>query len=94
MYNILSFGLGIGAWALGIAAICSSKHPWFCVGSLSACGLSLLLQLMEVLRRVNLQDWTALMDTMDAVVTAAKILLTVTLALNIAACLRKTKSPR
>jgi len=94
MLNILSFAFGLLSWALGIAAVWKYHNPWLSSASLSVTGLSLLLQLMEVLRRVRLQDWSALMDTMEAVVTAAKLLLIVTLALNILASLRKAKHNR
>lgn len=88
MYNILSLTLGLAAWGLGIAAICKNGCPWCILFSLTACGASLAGQLLEVRRRVALSDWTALMDTLDAVVFAAGVLLMVTTVLNLAAVLR------
>lgn len=88
MYNILSLTLGLAAWGLGIAAICKKGCPWCVFFSLTACGTSLAGQLLEVRRRVVLSDWSALMDTMDAVVFAAGALLMVTAVLNLAAMLR------
>lgn len=87
MYNVLSFALGLLALGLGIAAICKNGCRWYVLFSLTACGVSLAGQLLEVQRRVALSDWTALMDTMDAVVHDAVLLLAITTALNLAAVL-------
>jgi len=89
MYNFLSLALGLAAWGFGIAAICKRGCPWWILLSLTACGASLMNQLLEVRRRVDLGDWSALLDTMDTVVFAAGVLLAVTAALNLAAALRK-----
>lgn len=88
MYNILSLTLGLAAWGLGIAAICKKGCPWCLLFSLMACGASLAGQLLEIRRLVGINDWTALMDTLDAVVFAAGVLLMVTAVLNLAAVLR------
>lgn len=87
MYNALSFALGLLALGLGIAAICKNGCLWYVLFSLTACSVSLAGQLLEVQRRVALSDWTALMDTIDAVVHDAVLLLAITTALNLAAVL-------
>lgn len=91
MYNLLSFALGLAAWGFGIAAIRKKGCPWRMLLSQTACGGALMGQLLEVRRRVDLGDWSALLDTMGAVVFAAGVLLAVTAALNLAAVLRRKK---
>lgn len=92
-----SLFLGLLAWFLPL---------WYCLrpqprrfgpvllGSGAACGGALLLQLEEVRRRVVLRDWSALMDTTDAVVHAAVVLLAVTVLLDLLAVLiHRSASP-
>ena len=67
MHNLLSFLLGLAAWGFGLAAALKPAGRWLSHASFLACGISLVLQLAEVRRRVGLQDWAALLDTMDAV---------------------------
>jgi len=88
MHNLLSFLLGLAAWGFGLAAALKPAGRWLSHASFLACGISLVLQLAEVRRRVGLQDWAALLDTMDAVLPAAGILLAVTAGLNLTAWLR------
>ena len=85
MYNLISLLLGLLSWGLGLGAVLRPGTRWLSIGSLLSCGGALLVQLLEVHRRVELGDWTALMDTMDAVVLAAIVLLAVTALLNLAA---------
>ena len=92
MFNIGSLILGLAAWLLPVLAI--GKRDRFslcCLGSFGCCILSLLLQLFEVTRRVNLEDWSALMDTMHAVVLAAVIMVAVMVICNLFALLRSTR---
>lgn len=88
MYNLISLLLGLASWLLGICAIAKPGTGWLSLASLVSCGAALLAQLLEVNRRVGLADWSALLDTMDAVLLAAILLLAVTTALNLAAWLK------
>lgn len=90
MNNLLSLLLGLASWGFGLAAILKPGARWLGALSFLSCGLSLVLQLAEIRRRVGLQDWSALLDTMDAVLPAAGILLCFTFLLNLIALL-KTK---
>lgn len=90
MLNLLSLLLGLVSLGLGAAAIAKPGLRWLSLASLASCGVALFSQLLEVNRRVGLKDWSALLDTMDAVITAAIILLTVTTVLNLTA-LSRTK---
>ena len=55
------------------------------------CAFSLLGQIFEYNTRVNVQDWSALLDTSYAVLFCAAALVALALVLNIAACLRAGK---
>lgn len=85
MLNLISFLLGLCAWALGAAAIVKKGSCPLSFGSFTLCGGALALQFFEIRRRIALSDWSALMDTADALATAAAILLAVTVALNLIA---------
>ena len=74
--------LGLASWLLGGGAIAKPETRCLSLASLGLCGASLLAQLLEVHRRVEQQDWSALLDTMDAVLLAAIVLLVVTAALK------------
>ena len=88
LYSLL---LGLLAWALPL---------WYCGrpgdprrfsaalwGSGAACGAALTLQLVSIRAYVAAGDWAALLDTADAVVRAAWVLLTVTALLDLLAVL-------
>lgn len=65
----------------------------FCgaAASMGLCAISLLGQIFEYNNRVNVQDWSALLDTSYAVLLCAAVLVALALVLNIAACLRAGK---
>ena len=91
-FNLGSLMLGLAAWGLPFLAI--GKKDRFsicCLGSFGCCILSLLLQLFEVKNRVNLEDWSALMDTMHAVVLAAVVMIVVMVVCNLIALLRTAR---
>jgi len=93
MYHIASLVLGIGAWAFGVLAI---KAPGISKAykrsglSFSLCAVSVLLQLMEISRRVSIGDLSAVMDTIGAIVLAASLLIGVTVILNAVAVIKAT----
>lgn len=88
-FNLGSLILGLAAWVLPFLAIRKKdRFGLCCLGSFGCCILSLLLQLFEVKNRVNLEDWSALMDTMRAVVLAAVVMIVVMLVCNLFALLR------
>lgn len=87
-YNIGSIALGLAAWAIALAAIVRSKsgkgasmvYPG---ASFCACSLALLLQIFELNRRVEINDLSAVMDTIRAIAFAASTLIIVTVILNL-----------
>ena len=85
-YNISSLLLGLAAWILAGIAITRKKKQlasYYSLGSFGMCILSLLLQIFEVVNRVNQNDYAAIADTIHAVRFAACILVAITLVLNL-----------
>ena len=92
MLNIISLILGICAWVGAIFAIVKSANfQKSTMLSLVCCVISLLAQLIEISRRVNLGDYAAIEDTIRAIVMASVILVVVTVALNLVAIIRSKK---
>lgn len=98
IYNLGSICLGLTAWMFGYWAIRRTilrkdiKASYICsMVSFGMCIFSLLLQLMEVGNRVDMEDLSAIYDTINAVIFAAKVLISVTLVLNIIAWTRIRK---
>ena len=92
MVSFLDLGsliLGLVAWILPVINLSrSEKHDnkkWFTfsIMSLSACSISLCFQILYINYIVNIEDWSALLDTMGAVVLASTVLLIVTIILNL-----------
>lgn len=92
--NTGSLLLGLAAWILAALRIFgkgASRGEPLSLWSFSACAASLCLQLFEVCCRVALGDWSALLDTVDAVARAAVFLVSVTFLLNLAAMALRSK---
>ncbi len=89
--TLLSLGsliLGLVAWTVPFFAMKNPKKDAvkicsFIIVSFSACIASLCLQLYEINHRVQIQDWSALMDTMGTLIWVAVILSVITFILNI-----------
>ena len=85
--NFGSLVLGLIAFILPLINVARyeklSKH-WVTLSivSLSACSISLFLQIYSFYERVKANDWAALMDTMDVIASVPAILLIVTIILN------------
>lgn len=88
LLNLGSLVLGLIAWILPGVSLMQYKNKnhknWivFSVISISACAISLCFQILYNYQLVRIEDWSALMDTMGAVVLAASVLLIVTIILN------------
>ncbi len=88
LLNLGSLIFGIIAWILPVFNLMQynkARHGrWAILSavSLSACAVSLCMQIFEVNHRVKIQDWSALMDTSHAMASAATVLLVVTMILN------------
>lgn len=86
-HNIASLVLGLAAWAVPIAVIARAKTKGcgFSIVSFSACALSLVFQIFEIRNRTHLEDWSAIMDTIDTLSWVVVVLFTMTVVLNIVA---------
>lgn len=84
MCSIGSIALGLVACILPLFAITSCKRLlYLCsVLSLSACAVSLLLQLVEINLRVQAGDWSALSDTTETLQYVAAGLVCMTIVVN------------
>ncbi len=89
MLNAGSLMLGLAAWGLPFVSLGKrDRFAFCCLGSFGCCILSLLFQLLEIRRRVCLEDWSALMDTMHAVTLAGVVLVAVMIVCNLFVLLR------
>lgn len=86
--NAGSLVLGLIAWILPIINLVRCNKPdnrgWvaFSVISVSACAIALYMQILYINHLVNIEDWSALMDTSYAVALVCALLLVVTVMLN------------
>lgn len=86
--NLGSLVLGLFAWILPVVNLMRyRKHDhrnWIALSfvSISASAVSLCFQILSIFHRVKVADWSALMDTMSAVVFVSVVLLIVTIILN------------
>ena len=94
MLNIGSLILGICAWLFGGLAIATPKalssHRNTLV-SIGLCTVSLVLQLLELNRRVIFGDYAAIEDTIRAVLIASIVLVVITIILNLVALVKTKK---
>ena len=87
--NIGSLVLGLIAWLLPIINLVQynkvNNRKWIIlsVASVSACAISLYVQILYTDYLVKIEDWSALMDTSDGIASIAKLLLVVTIMLNL-----------
>ena len=88
LLNLGSLVLGLFAWILPVVNLMRhGKHDhtnWVALSmmSISASAISLCFQILEINHRVQVADWSALMDTMRAVAIVSAVLLIVTVILN------------
>lgn len=85
--NLGSLVLGLIAWilpAINIMRYEKRSKNWITLSivSLSACSISLFLQICSFYERVKAEDWGALMDTMSVIASVPAILLIGTIILN------------
>ena len=88
MLNLGSLVLGVCAWVfagLAVRAMNASASYGNTLISFSLCAAALVLQLVEIKRRVLLADYAAIADTIRAVVIASVVLVAVTVILNLVA---------
>lgn len=87
-FNFGSLVFGLIAWILpGILLLRHQKADpgtvvVFSVASVSACAISLCLQIFSLSHLADIEDWSALMDITPSLRVVAALLLIVTLILN------------
>ena len=85
--SIGSILLGLLAWGIPCFSILKKNtlqaaHLTSCISFL-CCAISLWLQLMEIQHRIQINDTVAVMDTIDAVVSCAVVLIIGTVLTNL-----------
>ncbi|MFC0216226.1 hypothetical protein ACFFK0_27900 [Paenibacillus chartarius] len=86
--NLVSLVLGLIACILPFANLMQPTKPahnWAALSmtSISACAISLFIQIFTSYIRVKTEDWSALMDIMGATVSVSAVLLVFTIVLNL-----------
>lgn len=93
LLNLGSLVLGLIAWILPVISLVQPSNvdhwrwPVFSAASVSACAVSLWMQILYSNHLVKIEDWSALMDTSSAVASVTALLLVVTIMLNAIALL-------
>lgn len=88
LLNLGSLALGLIAWILPVLNLVQhdkgNSRYWaiFPVASVSACAISLCMQIFYTNHLVKIEDWSALMDTYHVVALIAILLPVVTIILN------------
>ncbi|QDP39347.1 hypothetical protein [Radiobacillus deserti] len=88
LLNLFSLILGLIAWILPLVTLFRDKKQhdknWvvLSISSVSACAISLSLQIFYSYHLVQIEDWSALMDTAGAVAFVSATLVIVTIILN------------
>lgn len=88
LLNLGSFVLGLVAWILPVVNLLrrNKAKSRNCIvlfmASISACAISLCMQIFYTNHLVKIEDWSALMDTSSAVAMVSTLLLVVTIVLN------------
>jgi len=88
-FNVGSLVLGLIAWILpviNLAKFNKAKHKHWIVllfASMSACVISVLFQIVYQRHLVQIEDWSAIMDTIWGILFVSTVLITVTITLNL-----------
>lgn len=91
MFNLGSIVLGLWAWIIpSIVLIKRNKfNKFYSILSFVLCICALLCQFLEINRLVKIEDFSAIADTIGAIVQGAIIFTVVTIILNVAAAIKK-----
>ena len=89
LLNLGSVMLGLFAWIIPVVNLIQYREHthrnWVALSimSISASAISLCFQIFAINYRVKVADWSALMDTMNAVAFVSAVLIIVTIMLNV-----------
>lgn len=82
-----SIGLGLIAWIIPIIFSIKKKeikvYGIYAIGSFTACAVSIGLQIFEIRRLVDIEEFSTLMDTMKALSIVVAVFIIITVALNV-----------
>lgn len=93
LLNVWSLILGLLSWLTALFDISRGRRScWGVLASFLCCAGAMLLQLFQVRTLVQINDISALMDTIGAVTFAAAVLFAVTLLLNLIAVVHGRKA--
>lgn len=88
--SVASLLLGLGAWSVPLVQLARRRcTPAGCIFSLGLALAALAVQFADVLVQVREEDWSALMDTMDTLLTVVVFFSAVTLGLNLLTAVRQ-----
>lgn len=86
LLSLMSLLLGLAAWGFPLTALSGRLRLGTALTASSlCCSVSLGCQLAYQAHLVSIQDWSALLDTADAVVRAAAVLIGITALLQLGA---------
>lgn len=92
LLNVASVLLGLVAWCIPTVCIIRKQYTAISsLGSFAACIFALLMQMIYQWHLVDIEDWSALLDTSEAVVRVSAFLAVTTIALNLLCVLRSRK---
>jgi cytochrome c oxidase subunit 4 len=96
-FNVGSLLLGLTAWVLPIVNLAKfnkTKHKNWVVllfASMSACTISVLFQIVYQKHLVQIEDWSAIMDTIWGVLFVSTVLIVITITLNLITIIKYRK---
>ena len=96
-FNVGSLMLGLVAWTLPIVNLVKydkAKYKnWIVLlfTSMSACAVSVLFQIVYQKHLVQIEDWSAIMDTIWGVLFVSTVLIIGTIALNLITIIKYRK---
>jgi len=99
-FNVGSLLLGLTAWILptiNLAKYKKAEHKnWVTLlfASMGACAVSVLFQIVYQKHLVQIEDWSAIMDTIWGVLFVSTVLITVTIILNLITIIKYHKINR
>jgi len=88
-FNVGSLVLGLVAWVLPIINLAkynkTKNRNWIVLlfASMSVCSISVLFQIVYQKHLVQIEDWSAIMDTIWGVLFVSTVLIGVTITLNL-----------
>lgn len=83
-YNLASLALGLVSWGFGFTSLLArTRKSRYQLSSFICCCAALVLQFYEIKRRMRVDDWIGVDDTISAICFAAVTLTAVTVFLNL-----------